>query len=223
MIRMKVNWDKSWNKLLQPETKKDYFIDLQRAVDLAYTNRSTFPSRKDIFKAFELCPLDKVRVVILGQDPYHGVGQAHGLAFSVPDGEKIPPSLRNIYKELKADIGKEIPESGNLEDWAKQGVLLLNSTLTVEEGEPGFHQKWGWETFTDEVIRQVSEQREHVIFLLWGKFAHDKEKLIDQDRHLILKAAHPSPLSTYRGFFGSKPFSKTNEYLKTNKLKEIKW
>jgi len=223
MIRMKVNWDKSWNKLIQPETKKDYFIDLQRAVDLAYTNRSTFPSRKDIFKAFELCPLDKVRVVILGQDPYHGVGQAHGLAFSVPDGEKIPPSLRNIYKELKADIGKEIPESGNLEDWAKQGVLLLNSTLTVEEGEPGFHQKWGWETFTDEVIRQVSEQREHVIFLLWGKFAHDKEKLIDQDRHLILKAAHPSPLSTYRGFFGSKPFSKTNEYLKTNKLKEIKW
>jgi len=220
---MKVKLEKSWQKALGPEIKKAYFTDLIRAVNLAYKKRNAFPAKENIFKALELCPLDKVKVVILGQDPYHGADQAHGLAFSVPDGVKIPPSLRNIYKELASDIGKEIYESGNLEPWAKQGVLLLNSTLTVEEGEAGFHQGWGWETFTDEVIKQVSKQRENVVFLLWGKFAQNKEELINDSKHLILKTTHPSPLSASRGFLGSKPFSQTNQYLKKNKLKEINW
>ena len=220
---MKIKLEKGWQKVLDQETKKNYFTDLIRAVDLAYKERVTFPDKENIFKALELCPLDKVRVVIIGQDPYHGVGQAHGLSFSVPEGEKIPPSLRNIYKELEADIGKTDTESGNLESWAKQGVLLLNSTLTVEEGHPGFHQGWGWETFTDEVIKTVSDEREHIVFLLWGKFAQDKAKLIDKSRHLILKAAHPSPLSAHRGFLGCKHFSITNDYLFKNNLLSINW
>lgn len=203
--------------------QKSYFKDLIKSVDIAYKNRTVFPIKDKIFAAFEYCPLDDVKVVIIGQDPYHGAGQAHGLCFSVPDGEKIPPSLRNIYKELQSDIGKEIPTSGNLEHWAKQGVLLLNATLTVEEGQAGFHQGWGWETFTDKVIKTISKQKEHVVFLLWGKYAQDKANLIDESKHLILKSTHPSPLSAHRGFLGCKHFSKTNEYLKKHSISEIKW
>jgi uracil-DNA glycosylase len=220
---MRVDWDKSWNDLLKPEIRKEYFIDLERAVDLAYQKRHIFPSDINIFKAFKLCPLDKVKVVILGQDPYHQAGQAHGLAFSVPEGEKIPPSLKNIYKELASDTNKKVSGSGSLEHWAKQGVLLLNSTLTVEEGQPGFHQGWGWETFTDQVIKTVSAKKEHVVFLLWGKFAQDKEDLIDNYKHLVLKAPHPSPLSAHRGFFGCQHFSKTNEFLIKHGKEKINW
>jgi uracil-DNA glycosylase len=213
----------TWNSLLEDEMKKDYFIDLARAIDVSYKKTTVFPTEENIFAAFKHCPFEDVKVVILGQDPYHGAGQAHGLSFSVPDGIKIPPSLRNIYKEIASDLGREIPESGNLEHWAKQGVLLLNSTLTVEKGQAGFHQGWGWETFTDEVIKNVSEEKKHVVFLLWGKFAQDKAGLIDESKHLILKTTHPSPLSAYRGFFGSKHFSKTNEYLKSVNTIEIDW
>jgi uracil-DNA glycosylase len=220
---MKINLEKSWNTLLKEELNKDYFLDLARAVSKAYKERTVLPAEGNIFNAFNLCPLDKVRVVILGQDPYHGEGQAHGLSFSVPDGIKIPPSLRNIYKEISSDLDKEIPDSGNLEHLAKQGVLLLNATLTVEEGQAGFHQGWGWETFTDEVIEKISEEKENVVFLLWGKFAQDKAGLIDETKHLILKTTHPSPLSAHRGFLGCKHFSKTNEYLSQHNLKEIQW
>jgi len=220
---MTIDLEKSWKTILKDETEKEYFKDLSRAVDLAYKNRTVFPPQENIFSAFTLCPFDKVKVVILGQDPYHGEGQAHGLSFSVPDGTKIPPSLRNIYKEITTDTGNNIPESGNLERWAKQGVLLLNATLTVEEGQAGFHQGWGWEIFTDEVIKIISEQKENVVFLLWGSYARSKASLINKKRHLILEAPHPSPLSAHRGFLGSKHFSQTNDYLKTNGLECIKW
>lgn len=220
---MKLNVDPSWNKLLKVETQKDYFKDLMRSVDTAYKNRKVFPPKDRVFAALRYCPLDKIKVVILGQDPYHGDGQAHGLSFSVPDGEKIPPSLRNIYKEIQNDIGKEIPTSGNLEHWAEQGVFLLNATLTVEEGQAGFHQGWGWETFTDNVIKIISDQKENVVFLLWGKFAQNKSNLIDESKHLILKTTHPSPLSAHRGFLGCRHFSKTNKYLKENSIQEIVW
>jgi uracil-DNA glycosylase len=220
---MDTNLGSEWNKQLKHEMQKEYFQDLLRAVSLAYTNRKTFPAQEDIFRAFLLCSFDQVRVVILGQDPYHGQDQAHGLSFSVPDGVKTPPSLRNIYKEMCEDIGTNMPPSGNLEHWAKQGVLLLNSTLTVEEGQAGFHQGWGWETFTDTVIQTVSDRKEHVVFILWGKFAQDKAKLIDTTKHLVIEAAHPSPLSAHRGFFGSKPFSKTNDYLAEHHLPKIDW
>lgn len=215
--------EKSWEKVLQEEFNKGYFKDLSKSVEKAYLERTVFPAREKVFNAFKLCPLNKVKVVILGQDPYHGAGQAHGLSFSVPDDIKIPPSLINIYKEIASDLGKEIPESGNLEHWAEQGVLLLNATLTVEEGQAGFHQGWGWETFTDEVIKKISEEKENVVFLLWGKFAQDKAKLIDESKHLILKTTHPSPLSAHRGFLGCRHFSQTNEYLEKNGLEEIEW
>jgi uracil-DNA glycosylase len=220
---MKLPLEKDWQKLLRPEMDKEYFQDLIRAVNLAYQNRITYPPREHIFNAFNLCPLEEVRVVILGQDPYHGKDQAHGLSFSVPDGVKIPPSLRNIYQELESDLGVTPPQSGNLEHWAKQGVLLLNSTLTVEDGQAGFHQGWGWERFTDEVIRLVSDKREHVVFILWGKYAEAKSSLIDKSKHLILTSPHPSSLSAHRGFFGSKPFSKTNNYLTSIGKKPIEW
>ena len=176
-----------------------------------------------MFSAFEHTPFDKVKVVILGQDPYHGPGQAHGLCFSVPNGVKPPPSLMNIFKELKSDIGFAIPANGNLESWANQGVFLLNATLTVRATQAGSHQKQGWEIFTDNVISTLSQNREKLVFILWGRFAHDKEKLIDESKHLILKAAHPSPLSAYSGFWGCKHFSKINEYLKENGITEIDW
>ncbi len=220
---MHVHIEPSWKTALATEFEKPYFIELTDKIKDAYSSHTIFPAPKNIFNAFELCPFDEVKVVILGQDPYHGHGQAHGLSFSVPDGEKIPPSLRNIYKEIKADIGTETPESGNLEHWAKQGVLLLNATLTVEAGQPGSHQNLGWEMFTDAVIRTISDQKEHVVFLLWGKYAQAKVSLIDENKHLILQAPHPSPFSAHTGFFGCKHFSKTNAYLEEQKLKNIAW
>jgi len=182
-----------------------------------------YPTPENVFNAFKLTPLGNIKVVILGQDPYHGEDQAHGLSFSVLNGTKVPPSLRNIYKELAADIDVGIPTSGNLEQWAAQGVFLLNSTLTVEDGQAGFHQGWGWEIFTDEVIRVISQEQPHVVFLLWGKFAQEKANLIDDSKHLLLKAPHPSPLSAHRGFFGCKHFSQANEYLRKNNIEPIRW
>jgi uracil-DNA glycosylase len=183
----------------------------------------SFPPKSQLFRSLELTPLDKVKVVILGQDPYHGIGQANGLAFSVNRGVKIPPSLRNIYKELEADIGIKAPNHGDLTEWAKQGVLLLNSILTVEKGKPGSHKKLGWEQYTDSIIKQISDEREHIVFILWGKYAQSKEPLINNTKHLIIKSPHPSPFSARKGFFGSKPFSRTDQYLKGNNQKEINW
>lgn len=212
-----------WHKKLEGEFEKDYFKALAASVTAEYLAETVYPPEQIIFNAFAHCPFDKVRVVILGQDPYHSPGQATGLAFSVPDGVTIPPSLQNIYKEIKTDTESEIPESGNLERWAKQGVLLLNSTLTVRAGEAGAHQGLGWETFTDTVIQEISDEKEHIVFLLWGSYARSKTTLINTAKHLILEAPHPSPLSVHRGFFGCKHFSKTNNYLKKHNLPIIVW
>ena len=220
---MNFNLPLIWKNKLQSELVRSYYIDLLNKVDAAYQSTTVFPPKEHIFNAFSLCPFNEVKVVVLGQDPYHGLGQAHGLSFSVRDGVKVPPSLQNIYKELKTDIGNEIPTSGNLEHWAKQGVLLLNATLTVESGKPSSHQRLGWETFTDSVIKNISNEKEHVVFLLWGNFARSKAALIDESRHLILQAPHPSPFSAYKGFFGCKHFSKTNEYLLKNGFVSIEW
>jgi len=220
---MEVKIESSWKEVLQDEFAKEYFAELTKKVRDAYTSKTVFPPPKLIFNAFELCPFEKVKVVILGQDPYHGPGQAHGLAFSVPEGIATPPSLQNIYKEIKADIGTGIPKSGNLERWAKQGVLLLNSTLTVQMAEANSHQQFGWEKFTDAVIQTISENKEHVVFMLWGSFARSKSSLIDQNKHLILEAPHPSPLSAHRGFLGCQHFSQANKYLEENGLKPIEW
>jgi len=223
LIIMLNTLEPGWKIALASEFTKPYFTALSSVVNEAYLNSSVYPPPTLVFNAFNLCPFNKVKVVILGQDPYHGAGQAHGLSFSVPEGMKIPPSLQNIYKELKADLGQDIPISGNLEAWAKQGVLLLNATLTVLPGQPASHQGLGWETFTDQIIKTISEEKVHVVFILWGKFAIAKRTLIDQNKHLILTAPHPSPFSAYTGFFGSKPFSQTNAYLEKSGLTPIKW
>lgn len=220
---MNVKIESSWQEALKDEFTKPYFKNLTEKIKDAYLQEVVYPHPKNIFNAFAFCPFDQVKVVILGQDPYHGTGQAHGLSFSVPDDIKIPPSLQNIYKELKSDIGKEIPPSGNLEHWAKQGVLLLNATLTVRAGVAGSHQGLGWETFTDTIIKTISDQKEHIVFILWGKYAEAKTNLIDKEKHLIITSPHPSPFSAYTGFFGSKPFSKTNEYLEKHGLEKIEW
>lgn len=220
---MDLKIEPSWQEALQEEFNKSYFKNLTGVIKQAYLQEVIYPHPKNIFNAFTFCPFNQVKVVILGQDPYHGEGQAHGLSFSVPDGIKIPPSLLNIYKELKNDIGKEIPTSGNLEHWTKQGALLLNATLTVRASEAGSHQGLGWETFTDTIIKTISDQKEHVVFILWGKYAQAKANLIDKGKHLIITAPHPSPFSAYTGFFGSKPFSKTNEYLEKHGLEKIEW
>jgi uracil-DNA glycosylase len=220
---MDVKIEPSWRAALQTEFEKPYFGDLSKRIKEAYLSRVVYPAPKSVFSAFTLCPFDKVKVVIIGQDPYHGVGQAHGLSFSVPDGVKTPPSLQNIYKEIKADLGIEVPVCGNLERWAKQGVLLLNATLTVEDGKPASHQGLGWEIFTDAVIKTISDQKEHVVFLLWGNFARSKASLIDKTKHLILEAPHPSPFSAHSGFFGCKHFSQANVYLKKHSKAEILW
>lgn len=221
---MNTSIEPSWNDVLESEFELPYFKTLSEIVRTAYLGSDpVYPPQKSVFNAFELCLFENVKVVILGQDPYHGAGQAHGLCFSVQDGVRVPPSLQNIYKEIKGDLGIEIPQSGSLERWAKQGVLLLNATLTVEAGKPGSHQKIGWETFTDAVIKKISDEKEHVVFLLWGKYAQDKGAHIDIEKHLVLKAPHPSPLSAYTGFFGCKHFSKTNEYLKQYDQKPIEW
>ena len=215
--------EESWQLALRDEFEADYFNRLRAFLHEEVKTRTIYPPGKLIFSAFNLTPLTAVRVVILGQDPYHGAGQAQGLAFSVPDGVRIPPSLQNIYKELHDDLGIPIPPTGNLEKWARQGVLLLNATLTVRAGQAGSHQGKGWEQFTDQVIRTISEWRAGIVFLLWGRFAQEKEALIDTSKHYVLKAAHPSPFSANRGFFGCRHFSKTNEILRANGLGEIDW
>ena len=220
---MDVKIEQSWKKLLKDEFEKEYFKNLTDFVKQEYKTRTIYPPGKDIFKAFDLCPVDKTKVIIIGQDPYHGKGQAHGLCFSVKDGVKIPPSLRNIYKELNDDISKEIPETGNIEHWARQGVLMLNATLTVRAGNAGSHQGKGWETFTDAVIKKIATEKENLVFLLWGAYAQKKGQIINSEKHYIQKSAHPSPFSAYNGFFGNKHFSKTNEFLKSKGLTEIEW
>ena len=213
----------SWKAILLDEFNKDYFKKLKQFLLQEKQQHIIYPSGKEIFNAFNYTPFEKVKVVILGQDPYHGKGQAHGLSFSVPFGIKPPPSLKNIFKELKADLDIPIAESGNLTSWAKQGVLLLNASLTVRAKQAGSHQNKGWENFTDAVISSLSENKETLIFLLWGRFAQNKASLIDSKKHHILTAAHPSPFSAYSGFFGCKHFSKTNEILNKNRLETIDW
>ena len=203
----------TWNEILEEEMKKDYYQDLQAFVQRRREEVRVFPEEKNVFRALELTPFESVKVVILGQDPYHGFGQAHGLSFSVQKGTPLPPSLRNIYKELQEDLGGELPTEGDLSHWAKQGVLLLNTVLTVEEGNANSHKGKGWERLTNRLIKSLNELKHPVIFILWGKPAQDKEKLITNPNHVILKAPHPSPLSAYRGFFGSKPFSRVNDIL----------
>ena len=203
----------TWNEILAEEMQKDYYQDLQAFVQKRRAEVRVFPDEKNVFNALELTPFESVKVVILGQDPYHGFGQAHGLSFSVQKGIPLPPSLKNIYKELQEDIGGGLPTEGDLSHWAKQGVLLLNTVLTVEEGNANSHKGMGWETLTNRLIESLNELKHPVIFILWGKPAQDKEKLITNQNHVILKAPHPSPLSAYRGFFGSKPFSKVNDIL----------
>ncbi|GAB3182301.1 uracil-DNA glycosylase [Telluribacter humicola] len=221
---MNVQIEESWKKRLQPEFEKPYFKDLIQFVKKEYETYTVFPPGRLIFNAFEKCPFDTCKIVILGQDPYHGPGQAHGLSFSVNDGVRKPPSLLNIFKEIQDDLGKPVPTSGNLERWAVQGVLLLNATLTVRQGEAASHQGKGWETFTDAVIKHLSDEKEGVVFLLWGKYAQEKGKIIDEAKHHVLKATHPSPMaSKWGGWFGTKHFSKTNEYLRSQGQTEINW
>jgi uracil-DNA glycosylase len=213
----------AWLEVLRPEFDKPYFNELKAFLLDEKKLHRVYPPGNRIFAAFDFSPFDKVKVVILGQDPYHGDGQAHGLCFSVPDGIPLPPSLINIYKELNADLGVPIPSSGNLEKWARQGVLLLNATLTVRANQAGSHQRRGWENFTDEVIRQLSVHHSGLVFILWGSYAQAKEVLIDKSKHFVLKAVHPSPLSVYRGFFGCRHFSKTNELLIKTGKEPIDW
>ncbi len=221
---MDVKIEESWKNKLQAEFEKPYFQNIPLHLRTEKEQGKTiYPSGSFIFNAFNSTPFNKLKVVIIGQDPYHGPKQAHGLCFSVQDGIPPPPSLINIFKELKEDIGLMIPGHGNLTKWAQQGVFLLNASLTVRAGEPMSHSKIGWASFTDAVIKTISEHKKHVVFLLWGKFAQDKKVLIDERKHLILKAAHPSPLSAYAGFLGCRHFSKTNEYLVKNGIDPIDW
>jgi uracil-DNA glycosylase len=214
----------SWHKVLSQEFEKLYFKALMEFINIESANHRCFPTATQILAAFEHCPFDKVKIVIIGQDPYHGLGQANGLCFSVNDGITFPPSLINIFKEIQSDLGLPIPISGNLERWADQGVLLLNATLSVRESEAGSHQNQGWETFTDKVIQNISDEKENVVFLLWGGFAKKKGSKIDRKKHHVLETGHPSPLSANRGlWYGNKHFSKTNDYLKSIEKKEIAW
>lgn len=220
---MDVQIEESWKQILSAEFEKDYFHQLTDFVRNEYRSTTVYPPGKLIFNAFNLCPFEQVKVVIIGQDPYHGPGQAHGLCFSVNDNVPFPPSLRNIFKEIQDDLGKPIPESGNLTRWAKQGVLLLNATLTVRAHQAGSHQRRGWEEFTDAAIRALAEQREHLVFILWGAYAQKKGAFIDRSRHLVLISVHPSPLSAHNGFFGNRHFSRANEYLQQHGQTPIEW
>ncbi|MCM1520409.1 MAG: uracil-DNA glycosylase [Lachnoclostridium sp.] len=220
---MNVRIDKSWKDALSAEWEKDYFRQLTDFVRREYATQQVFPPASQIFAAFDRCPFDKVKVVILGQDPYHGEGQANGLCFSVNQGVPLPKSLINIYKELRSDLGIEPPVSGDLVRWADQGVLLLNSTLTVRAHTPTSHSQRGWEQFTDAAIRSLAGQRENLVFILWGAYAIRKGEFIDRNRHLVITSAHPSPLSASRGFFGSRPFSRANEYLAQHSIDPIRW
>jgi uracil-DNA glycosylase len=221
---MDVKIEASWKALLAGEFEKPYFAGLARFVREEYAAARVYPPGKLVFNAFERCPVDATKVVILGQDPYHGPGQAHGLCFSVPDGVDQPPSLVNIFKEIRGDSNAPLPASGNLERWAVQGVLLLNATLTVREHQAGSHQNRGWEEFTDAVIRAIATRKEHLVFLLWGAYARNKGSFIDTSRHLVLEAAHPSPLSANRGgWFGNRHFSRANEYLLAHGREPVRW
>jgi uracil-DNA glycosylase len=219
-----VNIDPSWKRVLAHEFEQPYFAAIKQFIlTEKQKGKRVYPPGSQIFNAFNLTPFDQVKVVILGQDPYHGPGQAHGLSFSVPQGIPQPPSLVNIFKELKSDLNIDTPSHGNLESWAMQGVLLLNAVLTVNDSEAASHKNAGWEKYTDAVIKAISDHKEHVVFILWGRFAQNKEVLIDTQKHCVIKSAHPSPLSAHAGFFGSKPFSKTNTYLREHGIKEIDW
>ena len=218
-----VQIESSWKEKLRDDFQSESFNRLKKFLKSEKKTQIVYPAGNNIFSAFNLCPFDSVKVIIIGQDPYHGPKQADGLCFSVSDGVKLPPSLQNIFKELKDDLDIEIPSSGNLEHWAEQGVLMLNTILTVRVGQAGSHQKKGWEEFTDNVIRTLSEEKQDLIFLLWGRFAQNKVQIIDINKHYILTAAHPSPFSAHSGFFGCKHFSKTNEILKKANQKPIKW
>ena len=220
---MNVKIEQSWKEQLALEFDKEYFKSLTDFVRQEYQSTTVYPPGSYIFNAFEHCPFDKVKVVILGQDPYHEPGQAHGLSFSVQDGIPYPPSLVNIFKELESDLGKPTPSSGNLLRWADQGVLLLNATLTVRAHLAGSHQNRGWETFTDAVIHKLADNRSHLVYILWGSYAQKKGAFIDASHNLVIKSAHPSPLAAYRGFFGSKPFSKANDYLIATGQEPIDW
>ncbi len=220
---MDIKINPSWKAHLEDEFEKPYFTKLIDFVKQEYASHTVYPPGSKIFYAFDATPFEKVEVVILGQDPYHGAGQAHGLSFSVNEGVTTPPSLYNIYKEIRDDLGKPILKSGNLTRWAEQGVLLLNATLTVRANTAGSHQKKGWEEFTDAVIKKCSEEKEHLVFILWGAYAQKKGAIIDNSKHLVLKAAHPSPFAADKGFFGCKHFSQTNTYLREHGKSEIDW
>lgn len=222
-MQREVKISESWKSRLQGEFEKAYFHTLIDFVRQEYKEHTVFPPGQEIFRAFDACPFEDTQVVIIGQDPYHGPGQANGLCFSVRDELRMPPSLVNIFKEIKQDLGKPMPSQGNLERWAKQGVLLLNATLTVRASSPGSHQNKGWELFTDEVIRKVSAEKSGVVFLLWGAYAQKKGEIIDRNKHCVLMSPHPSPFSADRGFFGNKHFSKTNDYLRNKGKQEIDW
>lgn len=220
---MNVRIEESWKKHLQTEFDKPYFDELVRFVRNEYATHTVYPPGKQMFAAFDACPFDNVKVVILGQDPYHEPGQAHGLCFSVNEGVQFPPSLQNIFKEIESDLGKPVPPNGNLLRWARQGVLLLNATLTVRAHQAGSHQNRGWEAFTDAVIHHLAEEREHIVFILWGAYAQRKGAFIDRTRHLVLQSPHPSPLSAHRGFFGNHHFSQANQYLTVHGIEPIDW
>lgn len=221
---MNVNIEESWKQHIGAEFDKQYFVDLTRMVREEYTQHRCFPPGKQIFNAFNLCPFDSVKVVIIGQDPYHEVGQAMGLSFSVPEGIAMPPSLINIFKEIEMDLGKPMPRSGDLTRWAEQGVLLLNATLTVRAHEANSHQRLGWQTFTDAAIKALSDNRDNLVFMLWGGFARSKKSLIDLNRHHVIESVHPSPLSANRGgWFGNHQFSRCNEYLVSHGISPIEW
>ena len=220
---MNVRINATWAERLKEEFETPYFRQLADFVKSEYGSGTCYPPGKQIFNAFDLCPFDKVKVVIIGQDPYHEPGQAEGLCFSVADGVPHPPSLQNIFKEIQNDLGKPIPSSGSLKRWAEQGVLLLNATLTVRAHQAGSHQGHGWETFTDAAIKKLAEEREHLVFILWGSYAQKKGAFIDRKKHLTLQSAHPSPLSAYRGFFGNHHFSLTNDYLTQHGIAPIEW
>ena len=220
---MDVKIEPSWKEALKDEFGKDYFGKLTDFVKTEYSSKQIFPAGSQIFNAFDQCPFDKVKVVIIGQDPYHGPGQAHGLCFSVNDGVAFPPSLLNIFKEIERDLGIPYPQSGNLTRWAQQGVLLLNATLTVEAHKAGSHQGKGWETFTDAAIRKLATEKQNIVFMLWGSYAQQKGAMIDASKHLVLKSVHPSPLSAYRGFIGCGHFSHANQFLEAKGLDKIHW
>ena len=220
---MTVKIEESWQNALKEEFEKPYFNALTDFVKSEYSKHTIYPKGKDIFRAFDKCSFDKVKVVILGQDPYHGPGQANGLCFSVHEGVPFPPSLVNIFKEIKEDLGKDMPPNGSLDRWAQQGVLLLNATLTVRAHQAGSHQNKGWETFTDAVVQKLATEKQGLVYMLWGSYAQKKASIVNKQENLVLKSPHPSPLSAYRGFFGSKHFSQANTYLKDLGKEEVEW